>query len=153
MEIINIKDNEKYLREYIKICSLEWGSKKNEQEMEKYINDKLIRITNDDKVILVLGLINDNELLGFISLFKYDGEERKDLTPWYATMYVKKEYRGLGYSKLLNNSLLDQAKNMGFDTIYLKTNLINYYEKFGFKYIETLKNNEKLYYIKTKVES
>ena len=49
-----------------------------------------------------------------------DGEERKDLTPWYATMYVKKEYRGKGYSKLLNDAILKEANNLGYNKIYLK---------------------------------
>lgn len=31
--------------------------------------------------------------------------------------------------------------------LYLKSDLINYYEKFGAKYIEDLSNGEKLYYI------
>ena len=48
-------------------------------------------------------------MIGFISLFKYDGDERRDLTPWYATMYVKKEYRGKGYSKLLNDALIEEC--------------------------------------------
>ena len=52
-------------------------------------------ILTGDKVITILGMLENNKLVGFISLFKYDGEERRDLTPWYATMYVKKEFRGL----------------------------------------------------------
>ena len=70
-----------------------------------------------------------------------------DLTPWYATMYVKKEYRHKEYSKILNNELLKEAKKLGYSKVYLKSDLINYYEKFGAKYIETLNNGEKLYYI------
>lgn len=147
MEIINIKNNRKYLKEYCKLCSLTWGIKKTDEEMKKYINDKIKKINNNDKIILILGLIDNMELLGFISLFNYDGDERKDLVPWYSTMYVKKQYRGLGYSKILNESLLQEAKKLGFDKVYLKSNLINYYEKFGAKYIETLNNHEKLYYI------
>lgn len=50
-------------------------------------------------------------LLGFISLFETDEKERQDLKPWYATMYVKKEYRGKGYSKILNEAILSEAKN------------------------------------------
>ena len=34
-----------------------------------------------------------------------------------------------------------------YNRIYLKSNLVNYYEKFGAKYIKTLNNKEKLYYI------
>ena len=86
--------------------------------------------------------------MGFISIFPTDGSEFNNLTPWYATMYVKKEYRGFGYSKVLNNAILKEAKNRGFDKIYLKSELNNYYEKFGAIYIADLKNGEKLYYIK-----
>ena len=114
MEIVNLKNNSNYLKEYIKLCSLEWGSKKSKQEMEKYIADKEQRILIEDKVISVLGLIKDNYLLGFISLFRYENENNKELTPWYATMYVKKEYRGKGYSKILNNEILKEAKKLGY---------------------------------------
>ena len=69
-----------------------------------------------------------------------------DLSPWYATMYVKKEFRGKGYSKILNDYILKEAKNRGFKRIYLKTTLIDYYEKFGAKFLENLNDNEKLYY-------
>lgn len=147
MEIVNIKNNSSYLKEYIKLCSLEWGTKKSEQEMEKYIADKEQEILIEDKVISVLGLIEDNCLLGFISLFRYEDEKNKELTPWYATMYVKKEYRGKEYSKILNDEILKEAIKLGYKKVYLKTDLINFYEKFGAKYIRNIENGEKLYYI------
>lgn len=92
-------------------------------------------------------MLDDENLVGFISIFPTDGDERCDLTPWYATMYVKEEYRKKGYSKILNRSILIEAKRKGFKKIYLKTDLINYYEKFGAIYMEDLNNGEKLYYI------
>ena len=72
MKIINIKDNDNYLTEYIKLCNLEWGNKKD--NIEKYIIEKKEKILSNDKVISILGLIDENNLVGFISLFKYDGE-------------------------------------------------------------------------------
>ena len=62
-------------------------------------------------------------------------------------MYVKKEYRGKGYSKILNDAILEEAKNRGFKEIYLKTELENYYEKFGAIFIKKLSTNESLYKI------
>ena len=147
MKFINVKDNKELLREYIKLCSLEWGCEKTDEEMKQYINEKEYRILNEDKVINIIGLMDNDEMIGFISLFKYDGDECRELTPWYATMYVKKEYRGNGYSKILNDELLRQTKEMGYDKLYLKSELQNYYEKFGAKYIKMLENGEKLYYI------
>jgi len=148
MKIINIKNDINYLKEYFLLCHKAWGLYKTKEELDIYINEKVNKVltNNYDKLISVLGLV-ESELIGFISLFKYDGDERKDLTPWYATMYVKKEYRGNGYSKILNNAILKEAKSLGYNKVYLKTNLINYYEKFGAKYIETLNNGEKLYFI------
>lgn len=60
-------------------------------------------------------------------------------------MYVKEIYRNKGYSKILNDAILKEAKERGFKTIYLKTDLNNYYDKFGAIYIKDLKSKEKLY--------
>lgn len=147
MKIKNIMDDIKHLEEYAKICQVTWGKKKTDEELKTYIKEKVKRILEEDKVISILGLLDNDKLIGFISLFKYDGDEMKNLTPWYATMYVKKEYRNKGYSKILNDAILNEAKKKGYDRIYLKSNLVNYYEKFGAKYIKTLNNEEKLYYI------
>ncbi len=144
MNRVDFKSNRKYLKEYCKLCSIEWGSSKTDDE---YINTKVDKILNGDKVISVLGLVDDDNIVGFISLFKYDGDERRDLTPWYATMYVKDEYRHKGYSKILNEMIIEEAKRLGYKRIYLKTDLVNYYEKFGAKYIGKLHCGEKLYYI------
>ena len=65
-------------------------------------------------------------------------------------MFVKEAFRGRGYSKILNNAILKEAKNRGFKKLYLKTTLSNYYEKFGAKYIENLSSTEKLYYFDIK---
>lgn len=146
MKIINIKNNDKYMDEYIKLCSLEWGTPKTEEQMQLYIKNKKKKINTEDKVISILGLIDNDIMIGFISLFKNDGNNRRDLTPWYATMYIKKEYRGRGYSKLLNDAIIKEASRLGYNKVYLKTELIDYYEKFGAKYIEKINDHEKLYY-------
>lgn len=146
MEVIDLKCS-KYIDEYIELCSLEWGDTKTKTEMQEYIKRKKNKILDGDKYISILGLINENELVGFISLFKTDGDDRTDLSPWYATMYVKEKYRNKGYSKILNNEILKKAKELGYKKVYLKTDLNNYYEKFGARYIENLSNGEKLYCI------
>ena len=148
---MNILNNDKYLKEYIELCYQEWGNKK-EIDITWYLDEKRKKIQKEDKVITILGLIDQNQMIGFISLFKYDGEECTELTPWYATNYIKKEYRKKGYSKLLNNAILQEAKELGYEKVYLKTSLVNYYEKYGAKYMKTISNGEKLYYIDLKKE-
>lgn len=101
----------------------------------------------NDKSFCKLILINNNKLIGFISLFPNDYDSLEELTPWYATMYIKKEYRNRGYSKILNDAILKESKKRGFAQIYLKTNLVNYYEKFGAIFIKKLESGEILYKI------
>ena len=148
LNIYNLKKKEEYLREVAILEYKEWGAKvKNKQEFEVKINEKIekIRTMFDNPYFCKLILLNEKELIGFISIFPTDGDERQDLSPWYATMYVKKEYRGNGYSKILNDAILDEAKKRGIRRLYLKTDLENYYEKFGAQYMQKLKNGEKLY--------
>lgn len=126
MKIYNIKEKQEYIKEVAILTQQEWGSKCNTKEefdvkIDKKINKIIDSLNNNDycKLILLDGI----ELIGFISIFSTDGEERKDLTPWYATMYVKKEYRKKGYSKILNSAILKEAKNRKFKRIYLKSSL------------------------------
>lgn len=127
MNIISIKENQNFLEEYIKLCSLEWGNLKSKEELNVKVKTKVdeIILEKEDKLISVLGLIDYDKLVGFISLFKYDGEERKDLTPWYATMYIKKEFRGKRYPEILNAAILKQATILGYDKVYLKSIWLN----------------------------
>lgn len=147
LKVYNIKDKIEYLREVVILEYNEWA--KNPQE---FFEDRIEKVKNNlnKNDFCKLILLDDNKLIGFISLFPNDGDERRDLSPWYATMYVKKEYRNKGYSKILNKEILREAQKRGYKRIYLKTDLNNYYEKFGANYMEKLSNGEKLYYIDLK---
>ena len=150
LKIYNIKEKMQYIDEVVTLIQLQWGIKINNEEefkLKKILKKEKIINNLDNPYYCTLILLDNDNLIGFISLFETDGKERQDLKPWYATMYVKKEYRGNGYSKILNNAILKEAKNRNFNRVYLKTDLNNYYEKFGAVYIEDLSNKEKLYYI------
>lgn len=153
MKIYNIKEKPEYLEEVCSLTIKEWGSSySSDEELKMRINKKIEQIKSlwNKKDYCKLILIDHDKLIGFISIFPQDGDDRKDLTPWYATMYVKIEYRKRGYSKILNDAILKEAKNRGFDKIYLKTDLINYYEKFGATYIDQLNEKENLYFFNLK---
>lgn len=150
LKIFNLKEKPKYIEEISILTQKEWGEKKlPEKEFNLRVKQKILKIKSNLNNLnyCKLILLDDNNLVGFISIFPKDGEERQDLSPWYATMYVKKEYRGKGYSKVLNAAIIAEARKRNFKKLYLKSNLENYYEKFGAKYMETLKNGEKLYFI------
>ena len=148
LKIYNIKEKQEFLREVAELTQREWGHQTNsEEEFEKKVKNKIPKIVQNfnNPSYCKLILLENNTLIGFISIFPTDGDERIDLTPWYATMFVKEEYRGNGYSKILNDAILSEARKRNIPKLYLKTSLNNYYEKFGATYLETLQNGEKLY--------
>lgn len=150
MEIYNIKDKLQYLEEIVNLSHNEWSSRiLREAEMKEWVKNKISKIKSmlNRKDYCKLILLDEDKLVGFISIFPTDGDERNDLSPWYATMFVKEEYRGKGYSKILNDAILKEAKARGFERIYLKSELKGYYDKFGADYVQDLKNGEKLYKI------
>ena len=146
MKIYNLQDKIEYLDEVVNLEYDEWAKNK-EEDREKRIARKKEKICSmfSDKSFCKLILLDEDKLIGFISLFPTDCDLEKDLTPWYATMYVKEEYRNRGYSRILNDAKLKEAKSRGFMEVYLKTELENYYEKFGAVYIKELVTKEKLY--------
>lgn len=152
LKVYNIKDKLSYLKEVLSLEYAEWGDKSVFQPLDILIANKMERVTKklDNPYFCKLILLDDDQLVGFISIFPNDSDERLDLTPWYATMYVKKEFRGKGYSKILNEAIISEAKKRHIKRLYLKTDLVNYYEKFGATYMGALKDGEKLYYMDVK---
>ena len=148
LKIYNLKDKSKYIEEVATLTQKEWGQKNlSKDEFKAKVKNKILKIKANFKNAnyCKLILLDNEELVGFISIFPKDGNERTDLSPWYATMYAKEEYRGNGYSKILNDAILAEARKRNINKIYLKTDLENYYEKFGAKFLELLSTGEKLY--------
>lgn len=145
MDIFDLKDRQEFLKEVMELEFDEWATYPSDQK-EKRVQIKIDNYYEniDNNHFCKLILIDNDKLIGFISIFPYDCDEEQNLTPWYATMFIKKEYRGKGYSKILNAAILQEAKNRNIRALYLKTDLNNYYEKFGAKYIKKLNNSEKI---------
>ena len=118
LKIFNLKDKLQFLDEVAKLEYEEWADNKNQNKQER-IERKKEKICNmfTNKSFCKLILTNGEQLIGFISIFPEDCEEEKELTPWYATMYVKKEYRNNGYSRILNDAILNEARKRKFKTM------------------------------------
>ena len=150
LTIYNLAKKRKYIKEIATLTQKEWGEKNlSDKDFNSKVKLKISKIKSNlnNPNYCKLILLDDETLIGFISIFPNDCDEKPELSPWYATMYVKEEYRKKGYSKILNNAIIAEARKRNFSKLYLKSDLENYYEKFGAKYIENLQNGEKLYYI------
>lgn len=150
LKIYNLKDKLEYIKEFILICHNEWGGYWEEDKIDEKINERIPSTIKRLEKYPTLLLVENNTLLGFVSLFENDCEKLKEYTPWYATLYVKEDFRGNHFSKILTDAIISEAKRLNFRKIYLKTTLNNFYEKLGFVYLETTSDNEKIYFMNLK---
>ena len=75
----------------------------------------------------------DNENIdGFCTLAKTDCISDVTYTPYIGFMFIGEQYRGNRLSEKLIVFALAYAKELGFDKVYLVSDHINLYEKYGF---------------------
>ena len=82
-------------------------------------------------------LEDKGEIIGCAGLITNDFISRMDIYPWFSSLYIEKEYRGQSLGSLFLNKAKKDAKSGGFSYLYLCTDHIGYYEKYGFTYIGT----------------
>ena len=72
MKIYNLNEKKEYAKEYFECCLREWGTFSSEEEFTKKIDRKVESFSKGEnkKIISVLLLLEDKNLIGFISLFK-----------------------------------------------------------------------------------
>lgn len=80
-------------------------------------------------------LVDDDQLLGTVGLWRCDLISRQDLFPWLAALYVKESARGQGLAGQLQRHVIEQAKAMGFQELHLYSACRDFYERFGWRYI------------------
>lgn len=51
------------------------------------------------------------------------------------SLYIEKSYRGQNLGQLLIDKIINDTKAFGFKALYLCTDHIGYYEKYGFSYL------------------
>jgi GNAT superfamily N-acetyltransferase len=90
-----------------------------------------------------IAINNDNDQpVAMGSLWGQDGDEWPDVSPWIASIFVHNRHRRSGLATRLVIRLEEEAKQLGFDTLYLKAGAAApLYEKIGYSYVDSVKSD------------
>lgn len=135
MEIIKINDEDDNFKSIVDTY-YEWWGHKYYKKLDEFYNFYKSCLQNAPLPRLY-ALLDKGTLIGMYELNEHDRIEVEE-TPFLSNVFIKEEYRGKGYSRLLIYDSINEAKKLGYDKLYLRSHHENYYEKFGFKLIKVI---------------
>jgi N-acetylglutamate synthase-like GNAT family acetyltransferase len=131
MKIISIRENPEYKDRAISYFQSKWPT--------------VLPVIYEDCINHSIGSMNPlpqwylleegSTIIGCAGLITNDFISRMDLYPWICAIYIEKNHRGNNYGSLLIDKAKEDAKDANFKYLYLSTDHVGYYEKFGFEYI------------------
>jgi N-acetylglutamate synthase-like GNAT family acetyltransferase len=74
----------------------------------------------------------EDTIIGCAGLITNDFISRMDLWPWICAIYIEESYRGKSLGEKLLSRAKADAEKAGFKQVFLCTDHIGYYEKYGF---------------------
>lgn len=132
MQIINYfeYDEKQVLIEKIEAC--DWGAAKFLATLLK--EDRFFEMLGGEGDLFVL--MDGQELVTFLTLTRQDVIRDESMFPWVGFVYTVPVYRGNRYSEKLMNHAEAVARKKGFKQVYVATDHIGLYEKYGYVYME-----------------
>lgn len=156
MKIIKLTDKDTKILD--KICEWNyewWGKRDNEtkEEVKSYMQHCLC----ENRIPQTFVALENDEPVGMYQFTMADDlNSRPDIYPWLVNVYVDKKYRGQGICKELMSTVLENARKLDINEIYLYTKHKGLYEKYGWEFIEEVETFrvespiERLYVLKIK---
>ncbi|MDR0906464.1 MAG: GNAT family N-acetyltransferase [Oscillospiraceae bacterium] len=149
-EIISVRDNPKYLDAAIGFFASKWS-------IPRAMYDDCIRssVATESKLPrwYLLRKVETGEIVGGFGLITNDFNSRQDLWPWIAAVHIEEAERGRALGGFMLEHAVKEAKSLGFGKVYLATDQVGYYEKYGFSHIGSvygLDGESRLYEKKTR---
>lgn len=132
MNIFSFYDDlrQSYWTERIKECN--WGAALFLAELLE--NGRFHETLGEGKLFI---MADGDRLVSFATLTQKDCVDDDTLFPWIGFVFTSPEYRGHRYSGKIIDFICEEAKKQGFCKVYLATDHIGLYEKYGFSYTES----------------
>lgn len=134
MKILSVKNNPTLCEKLKAYCKEKWP-----KVYEGFADaaDKSVTAEKFPQTYAVFGHRYDEYYQYIVGFYQLNDTDRltirTDLSPFITTLYIDPKFRGgCLYGQAALTHALEMLGAMGFDTAYLHTDLIGYYEKYGF---------------------
>jgi len=78
--------------------------------------------------------LEDERIVGGLGVIENDFHPRKDLAPNVCAVYTEEDRRGRGVAGTLLNMVVADMKAKGISPLYLLTDHVGFYEKYGWEF-------------------
>lgn len=103
----------------------------------------LVSLLKEDRFFTMLGgegelliLMDGKDLVSFCTVTRQDSIRDESLYPWIGFVYTAPEHRGHRYAGILLRHGEEMAARQGHRRIYIATDHVGLYEKYGYTYLE-----------------
>ncbi len=78
--------------------------------------------------------LDEDMIVGSVGVIENDFHDRKDLSPNICAVYTEEAYRKQGIAGRLLNMAVDDLRSKGISPVYLVTDHIGFYERYGWEF-------------------
>ncbi|MBR5873091.1 MAG: GNAT family N-acetyltransferase [Oscillospiraceae bacterium] len=88
----------------------------------------------------VFATVSEDEIIGFCTFLKTDYYPENKYSPWISSIFVDENFRGNRISFSMIEKAIEHAKIWNFKKVYIPSDMVGFYEKYGFRKIDELLN-------------
>ena len=125
---ITLRDNPE-----LKNKAAEWFHSKWRVPTEAYLACMTSYLENETEYGWYL-CMDGKQIVAGMGVIENDFHDRKDLTPNVCAVYTEEKYRGKGIAGKLLNMTVEDMRKAGITPLYLLTDHIGFYEKYGWDF-------------------
>lgn len=85
--------------------------------------------------------LDGEKIAGGLGVIENDFHPRRDLTPNICAVYTEEDYRRNGIAGRLLNMAVEDLRSKGVSPVYLLTNHTGFYERYGWEYLTTIRDD------------
>ncbi len=118
----------------IKEQAAQWFYEKWDIPLNAYLESMDECLTEGNPVPQWYVATEDNRIIGGLGVIENDFHDRKDLVPNVCAVYTEEDRRRRGVAGALLHYVCADMKEKGIDTLYLVTDHIGFYERYGWEF-------------------